>query len=366
MRKFNITIVGTGNSGCAHAWLLSKLGHHVSLLKTSNSVNNENFNALVTQGGIFCIDSTHSKGQRDFAKIHLITRDAESAFQNAEIVIVLTQSLQHQHIAELILPYIQNIQALLIVPGNLGSLFFRNSLPKNVIVAEGESTIIDARILTPGTVNILFKNVRNALSFNPAIDSERGFNLFSSILANYTHIRSNIIESAMHNPNMIVHTIGTIMSASRIEFSGGDFWMYKEAFTESIWNLIYDLDQEKNAVIEAYGGIPESYLDCCKFRNEKSLDEDSYRVFKNYAEHGSPKGPASIHNRYLLEDVPNGLGLLRNLAKIAHIETPVADSLIRIASSLLQTDFMSISRNPASLGFESHPSLMDYIHDGVK
>ncbi|MDE5785882.1 MAG: NAD/NADP octopine/nopaline dehydrogenase family protein, partial [Duncaniella sp.] len=279
----NITIIGAGNSGCAHAFVLSRLGHTVTLLKSSRSIHDENFEAIAAQKGIYCIDNTSDKDEIQFASVKCVTRDAIEAFRDAEIVLVLTQSLQHKEIAERLCQFMQHIKGLLIVPGNMGSIYFRNKLPDSVIIAEGESTIIDARIIKPGTVNILFRNVRNAISFNPSGDKERGFKLFSSIIPNYTHTRSNIVETAMHNPNLIVHTIGTIMSASRIEKTNGEFWLYKEGFSPSIWKLINALDNEKNNVIEHYGGHPESYLDCCKFRNEKDLSKDSLDVFNTYA-----------------------------------------------------------------------------------
>lgn len=347
-----ITIVGAGNSGCAHAAIISSYGHDVTLLKTSKSIHDDNFEKISQYHGIYYIDDTVAENTVKFQKLHSVTRDVSKAFNGADIVLILTQSLQHPAIANLIAPFIQKVKAVVIVPGNLGSVFFRNKLPKEILLAEGESTIIDARIEKPGLVRILFKNVRNALSFNPASKSTVGLGFISSNIPNYTHLRTNVVETAMHNPNLIVHTIGTIMSASRIEFSKGDFWMYREGFTPSIWNLIEKLDNEKNRVIEAYGGQPQSYLDCCKFRNEKSLNVDAREVFDNYAHNGSPKGPFSINCRYITEDVPNGLCTLSSLAKKAGIETPIADSLITIASTLLKEDFNKIGRTVSALGWE--------------
>ena len=230
----NITIVGSGNSGCAHAFCLAKAGHRVSILKTSHAMHDENFEMLKRQNGIYGIDNTQPDCNKILVSLDCITRDPEEAFKNAEIVFVLTQSLQHKKVAEYIAPYIQGIKAICIVPGNMGSVYFRRLLPLDVIVAEGESTVIDARISEPGTVNILFRNVRNLIACNPASDNEKGLRIFNSLFPTYCGCRSNIVESAMHNPNLVVHTIGTIMSASRIEYSGGEFWLYREGFSPSI------------------------------------------------------------------------------------------------------------------------------------
>lgn len=349
----NITIVGSGNSGCAHAAYLSSLGHNITLLKTSHSLHDDNFDTIQNNGGIFFIDNNKEKEVVRFQTIRKITRDIETAFIDSEYVFILTQSLQHKKIADLIIPYIQNIKMLLIVPGNFGSTFFRDRLPTNVKIAEGESTIIDARIEKPGTVRILFHNVRNALSFNPARTGKEGLQEIAEQIPNYTHLRTNVIETALHNPNLVVHTIGTIMSTARIEKCDGEFWMYKEGFSQSIWNLIEALDKEKNKVIAAYGGVPCDYLECCKFRNEQSETIDAKEAFLNYAENGSPKGPDTINNRYLLEDVPNGLCLLSSLGRNAKIDTPVTDSLIVISSTLLKRDFRNNGRTLNNIGLSN-------------
>lgn len=345
----NITIVGSGNSGCAHAFCLAKAGHSVSLLKTSHALHDDNFEALEQQKGIYGIDNTQLDREKVFVSLDCITRDPELAFRNAEIVFVLTQSLQHAKVADYIAPYIQGIKAICIVPGNMGSVYFRRLLPKDIIVAEGESTVIDARILEPGVVNILFRNVRNLIACNPSADNKKGLEIFSSLFDTYCGCRTNIVESAMHNPNLVVHTIGTIMSASRIEYSKGEFWLYREGFTPSVWNMIRDLDKEKNNVIEAYGGIACDYIECCKYRNESDLSKDAKAVFDDYSMNGSPKGPFSLCNRYITEDVPNGLCLLESLATHKNINTPVTTSLINIASSLLNTDLRADARTLLSM-----------------
>lgn len=348
----NITIVGTGNSGCAHAFSLAKAGHNVCMLKTSHAMHDDNYEQIVRQKGIYGIDMTSADPKEEFVSVE-ITRDVEKALKNSSIVFVLTQSLQHKAVAELICQHIQHIQALCIVPGNMGSVYFRDRLPGDVIVAEGESTVIDARITRPGCVSILFRNVRNALSFNPSVDSSRGMPVFKSLFDTYSAVRTNIVETAMHNPNLIVHTVGSIMSASRIEKCKGEFWLYKEGFSDSIWNIIEGLDDEKNKVIEAYGGVAMDYLECCKFRNEQDLSRPAKEVFVDYSENSSPKGPDSIHNRYLTEDVPNGLCLLESLAQYKGIETPTASSLITIAGLLLRTDFRKTGRTIEALGLKA-------------
>lgn len=340
-----ITILGAGNSGCAHAFKFTENGHDVTLLKTSDSLHEENYNTIKRNGGIWAIDDTNG-GRKSFQSLHRITKDIQLALSDAELIVILTQSLQHSDIEKKIALYIQPCtKMILLIPGNLGSLYFKKCLDKNIILSEGESTPFDARIVEPGTVNILFKNARNALAFLPSCRKNEGLAIVSSLVDTYKYFRSNIIESSLHNPNLVVHTVGVIMSANRIEMTNGEFWMYKESFSPSIWRLIEQLDDEKNNLIEIFGGERISYLDACKFRNEADLNRNSLEVFLSYANDGGPKGPSSLDTRYLYEDVSVGLCTLSILGRKFDIETPVTNALITIASSLVGFDFYSKSRD---------------------
>lgn len=346
-----ITIIGAGNAGCAHAALLAEKGHSVRLLKTSHSMHDEHFELLVRQGGIHCVDGT-SGDRQFFAPLERITRDEQAALDKAEIVFIFVQTLQHEALANRIAPLLGNARGVFIIPGYMGSLYFRRRCPsQNVLFAEGETTAVNARILQPGTVRVLYRNVRSSLAFLPSSRQNEGSQLASQLFDAHRFLRKNIIESALHNPNLVVHTIGTILSASRIEHSQGEFWMYKEAFTPSVWNVVNALDQEKNAVLQAFGCEPLNYIDACKFRNEEDLSRDSLEVFRGYAV-SSSKGPSSLNTRYLDEDVPMGLCLLSSLGKMAKIPTPICDSMVNVTGALRKRNYWAEGRTLAALGVD--------------
>ncbi|MCR4966092.1 MAG: NAD/NADP octopine/nopaline dehydrogenase family protein [Bacteroidales bacterium] len=349
-----VTIIGCGNAGMVHAAKLIERNVSVCLLKTSSVTQTEFFSSMLEVGGFNVIDETdHSK--HFFAKPDLITRDVEQAVGFADLIMVMTTTSQHEHIAQMIAPYVRDGQIIALIPGYMGSLIFKKYIQKEVIYSEWETTAYNGRIVDQLYVHVTFYNPRNAISVLPVAATERVLSVFSKMFDNTKYTRNNILESAIHNPNMIVHPIGIVFSASRIEHSGGEFWMYKEAFTESVINVIHAFDEQKNKVLEAFGCEPLNYFEAAKWRNEEDLSIDAMEVFRSFS-NAANKGPSTIHHRYLTEDVPMGLGLYTSIGRVVGVETSIADSIITLASALIQKDLRSEARSIEYLLGKEHVS----------
>jgi len=349
VKEHVITVVGAGNGGCAIAANLSLKGHHVRLLKTSNTMHQENFETIVKQGGIFI---SHGS-EEEFAPLEVITRDYELAMSGSEIIYVVTQTVAHDTLAPKLAPYFKSGMIVLISPGYGGSLIFsKHTTVSDVIFSEAQSLPLDCRIYEPGKVNILYENVRNPLGFFPSEKTDYALIVLKDLFLNFVKL-DNIIEAALHNPNLIVHTVGAVMNVARIEYSNGEFWMYREGFTPSIWNLLLKLDAEKMDILEKLNLKRIPYLEFIKVRNSINLDVDGMDVFRSYADEGSPKGPSNSKNRYITEDVPIGLGLMHSLGKKVGIKTPVCDSLIEISSAIHNVNYWEQIRSLDKLGVDT-------------
>ena len=338
----NFTIIGCGNAGLIHAAKLYENNVPVGILKSSTAVNNDFFNLISHTGGYKVKDETNN-GNEFFTKPNFITKDVKRAIEFADVIMVMTTTSQHEIIAQMIAPYVKDGQIITLVPGYMGSLIFKKYIKRNVTYCEWETTAYNGRIIDNQYVRITFYNPRNAISVLPVSHTQEVVNIFSKVFKNTKYTRHHILESALHNPNMIVHPIGLILSASRIEFSNGDFYMYREAFTPSIVNVIKAFDVEKNKLLNQFGCDSLNYFEAAKWRNEEDLEKDAMEVFQSFAL-SSNKGPSLIKHRYLTEDVPMGLGLFISIGDICGVDTTIPKSLMGLGSALVGRDLSKESR----------------------
>lgn len=353
-----ISILGAGNAGCAVAADLTLKGHEVTLIKTSHSMHDDNFEYLQNNDGKMVLNEF---GEIKTAYISKVTRDL-TALKNSEVVIIYIQTNYHEQLIEKISDIIEDNQILLINPGYLSTAYvLKHCNDKKVIVAEAESSFIDGRIMEPGYFRVGFRNVRNPIGIYPRERKEEAIRILDKLDERFVYLDS-VVEAAIHNPNLIVHTVGSVMSIPRIEKSKGDFCMYHEAYTRdnpSTWNILEALDKEKMSVLKKMGFKELSYVEACKYRNSLNESEDAKEVFLNYAEMDTrAKGPTKVDSRYISEDVPQGLVMLESLGKTLNVETPIASSLINIASAALDRNLRNEGRTLDKLGLKNIDSII--------
>ena len=342
-----ISVAGIGNAGTAIAAELKKQGHTVFLLKTSDKLHNEHYEYIKQTHTISVNDL-----KRDYhVQIDVVTDSMEEAIPKADLIILFVQTNYHERLIKRMAKYLHDGQTILIEPGYLSTCYILQNCKADLTIIEAESSPIDCRIVKPGTVKVLFKNVMNPFGVYPNKRRAVAARVLSELEIPFMLI-DNVAEAALHNPNLIVHTIGAIFSIPRIEYSNGDYWMYKEVFTPHIWNVVESLDEEKMDILSKMGCKRLSYAEACKLRN--SLDEckDAVEVFFDYANNSSPKGPEIPNSRYITEDVPQGLVLLESLGEFYNIKTSTTTGLINCACAALKKDFREEGRTVRALGEE--------------
>ncbi|MCQ2346447.1 MAG: NAD/NADP octopine/nopaline dehydrogenase family protein [Paludibacteraceae bacterium] len=355
-----ITIIGCGNSGLIHAAKLLEKGMEVCLYKSS-TYNSTFFEKIQQEGQYNVLDETNN-GHTFSVEPTFITTNPKEAMDFADVVMVMTTTKQQEDVAKQIAPYVHDGQIIALIPGYMGSLIFKKYIRKDVIYSEWETTAYNGRVMNNEYVRITFYNPRNAISTLPVSEGKRVLDIFSQCFDNTRYLRKHILESALHNPNMIVHPIGTLFSASRIEYSKGEFYMYKEAFTPSVIRVIQAFDTEKNKILNAFGCESLDYFEAAKWRNTEDLSIPAMDVFRSFAE-SSNKGPLSLNGRYFTEDIPNGLGLFVSIGKIVGVDTCIPEGIMSLSSALLGRDLTLEARTIQKLLDKNTISIKDITNN---
>lgn len=353
-----IAMVGAGNAGCAVAADLTLKGHDVTLIKTSHAMHDDNFNYLLANKGKMVINEF---GDIKTAYISNLTRDL-SQVKGKEVVIIYIQTNFHEALIKKLSEHLEDNQIVLINPGYLSTAYFLKYCTKNLIIAEAESSFIDGRIIEPGYFQVGFRNVRNPIGIYPKQRMNEAIEKLDKLQERFVYINS-VVEAALHNPNLIVHTAGAVMSIPRIEIAKNEFCMYHEAYTReniATWSILETLDSEKMNILEKLGFPRIAYVDACKYRNSLDHSSNAKDVFLSYAEMPTrAKGPVKVDSRYISEDVPQGLVLLEALGKILNVHTPVCTALIEIASAALGRNLRNEGRTPEKLGLENIKTILE-------
>ena len=341
-----IAVLGSGNAGCAAAADLTIKGHEVTLIKTSNTLHNDNFTYVKENDNQIILWENNIKIS---ANIFEVTSDLRK-IKEKEIIIIYIQTNYHEMLIKRISQYITDGQVLIINPGYLSTAFvIKHCNQKEISVVEATSSFIDCRISEPGIVKVGFRNVRNPVGIYPRRHEVSVKRKLEKLNYNFKYF--SIIEAALHNPNLIVHTVGAVMSIPRIEKLKDEYCMYWEVWTPSVWNILEKLDEEKMDVLEHLGFSRIPYVDICKYRNTLEDERDGKEIFMWYANMPTrAKGPSKVDSRYISEDVSPGLVMLEALGEKLKIKTPICTALIEMASAALKRDLRAHGRTLCVLG----------------
>ncbi len=358
--KKSICVIGAGNGGSAIAGDMSLAGHECRLFEFPEY--RKNIDPVISSGGI----EVTGIARTGFAKVALATTELAAAVRSADVVMVTTQALAHERLARELAPCLEDGQAVILWPGSGGTLVFRKvwdeiGFGKDVVIAEGVTFPYCCRCLNgPGTVNIHRVDGPNMLlAALPASDTHRAVVALEGTYADQIKPARSILEPALYNVNIIVHPVGALLNMGRIEFSKGEFYMYKEGITPSVKKVCLAMDAERSALFSKLGYKPYTY--------DEIFTDCFNMTFPEFAKTSS-KGPFSMQDRYVTEDIPMGTSLTVSLARKAGIATPTYDTMIHLASVVNDTDFYPGGRTLENLGL-SHLTLEEfetYLQTGRK
>jgi opine dehydrogenase len=360
MEKDLVAVLGGGNGGHAVAANLSLAGFKVNFFELPRFA--ESFEKVLRTKEIriqgISIDGV--------AKLNLATTDIQQAIKDAEFIFVITPAFGHKAMAEVCAPFVQDGQIIVLMPGSGGSLEFVNifrqkKVKREVFFAESCTLPYGARLKGPGHVSVLINTVILPTGVFPSKKTEE---VIPKLKQFYPMIMpaKDVLEAAINNPNPIVHPVATLLSATRIEHSKGEFTLYAEGMTPAVARAYESLNQERLSLCKALG-YKLHHWDNLEFKDYnlgETEEECRYRILNTsmdaaFGKDGiyagiKMKGPEHLKDRFVTEDVPYGMILLSTLGDLLGVPTPTHDAVIQLASVINRTDYWKTGRGMKQLG----------------
>lgn len=354
MKVERVAILGGGNGGITAAADLSNKGFEVSLFQSDKFCRNLD---VIKEKGEILLQTLESESTE---KIHLVTDDIKEAILGAQIIMLAIPGMAVEYFAEILAPVVREDQIIYInSAAAMGCIRFVNKAKEMGI--EKKFKICESNSLTYGTrafadearVELSLRVKKLFLGSYPASDIDEIMESLSQLYDCFVPAK-NIWHVNLENGNPEVHPGPALLNAGRIDYSNGEFWLYKEGITEHTINVLQAVEKERVALGRALGfeveGARESRI------NRGYLEEDKNKtlqeLFNTSEVFGQIKGPTSVTNRYITEDISTGLVLWSSLGKILKVPTPNIDAIIVLGGTLLQTDFYKIGLTVEKLGIK--------------
>ena len=376
MEKDLVAVLGGGNGGHAVAAELALAGYKVNFFELPQF--SAGFEKVLRTKEV----RTEGISGENVARLNMATTDVRQAIKDAEVLFVVTPAFGHRAMAEACAPFVQEGQIILLMPGSGGSLEFakifrQKKVKKETPLAESVTLPYGARLKGPGHVSLFI----NALILPTGVfPSNRTAEVISTLKRFYPVITAakDVVEVAINNPNPVVHPAATLLSATRIEHSKGEFYLYAEGMTPAVARTFESLNAERLALCKVMG-YKLYHWDTIDFKDYtlgETEEECRYRILNTsmdscFGKDGiyagmKMKGPEHLKDRYVTEDVPYGMVLLSTLGSLLGVPTPTHDAVIQLASVVNRTNYWKTGRGVKELGLLSMDKqrLKTYLLEG--
>jgi len=304
------------------------------------------------------------------AKLNRVTSNIEEAVTGVEVIFLPLPGFTVAPYAELLAPYLADGQQLVIMPGSLSALEMITALRnhgchREIVVAETGGLPFATRLVAPGKVKTFHIRVNMTLASFPG---NRCLEVFEKIKAYYPFTpKETVVETGLAHLTPLLHPVGTLLNAGRIERSHGEFYMYEEGMTPGVVKVAEAVDRERLAIGQKLGIMLPTGVDM--------MVESGYGPRGTLWEsvNGSAgltpvKGPDSLSSRYLTEDVPFGLVAWASLGDAVGVSTPVMDALVEIGGAIMGLNCWEHGRNLQKMGLEelNLQQVVDYLKYGKR
>lgn len=348
MTQKPIAVLGGGNGGHMMAVDLVARGYQVHLYE--HPKYEESFKPTLTKGVIEAIGI----GPCGTFPIHQISMDMKKTLNNVDWIHVVVPANGHALFFQEMIPHLREGQKVVIWAGDFGALRLKKMLAQQdkdhgIIIIETNTLPYGTRLEGPGSIRLLLVSPRVLAAALPASKTDELIDEFRTMFPCVVKAK-HVLAAAFNNPNPIVHPPGSLLNTGRIQYSRGDFYMYREGITEAVAFVIREIYEESRRVAEAFNFDMIQYRDI-DFRTTASImGVEFVAPLNTLGVIASIIGPTSLQSRYITEDLPMGLVPRSELGRLVNVPTPIIDGIVSIGSVVCQENYWYTGRTLESLG----------------
>lgn len=343
-----VAVLGAGAGGTTLAFDYATHGHEVGLFDFPQFPGN--IAAVSRLGGI------NAEGDiSGFSKIAYAGHDIDKVLEGASLIYIVGPAYATEPFGQALAGKLQPGQTVIVSPSSCGgALAFKRAAglaleDESIRVAETSTLHYAVRLAEPGRVHVFLKlKAGNLLAALPGSHTNDILQLIADVYPGMEPAH-NVLQTSLQNANPVIHPVVSLSNAARIE-SGGDFLFYEEGVSDSVGRLIQAVDQERIAIGRQLGikVLPDPEIGMRQGYMLENNYGTGYREAPGFLGIGAQ---AQLDHRYINEDVGYGLVFMSSLARQIGVDTPTIDSVIQMASVLMDRDYAAEAlRTPRSLG----------------
>jgi opine dehydrogenase len=328
-----VAVLGGGNTAFSVAAKLALEGYDVALWEHPSQASSI---ASIVERREIRLTGTGGSG---VAHLAVVTTDPSTALAFADVLIAPVPSYAHAPLVEAIGAHLEPRHLLALTPGNLGTLTFAEALGRArpgaamPLLVETDTAPYVCRKLGLDHAHIWGVVPAMGAGTYPASRTDEAISrlgaIFPGIVGN-----AHVLETALNATNPIMHPLGVLLNAGRIERSQGDFYFYEEGVTPAVSRVIEALDAERRAVGRAVGlDLP----DVAALYHHAGFGPrgDLWEVINGSRMLTPLRAPGSLDTRWLSEDTPYALATWVELGHSLGVPMPVAAAAVTLATTLM-------------------------------
>lgn len=355
-----VAVLGGGNGGQTTAADLTIRGHRANLYQLPSF--KEEFAPLLLKGGVEIVgkkkkdNTTIGIRKIGFIKLNKVTTEIEEAMEGVELVMIIVPAFAQKQFIDVCSSYLRDGQVLILCPGRTGGALLaekalkENGVKADVIIAETSTLFYATRIVGPGQVMVYADKVCLYTGVLPTYRAEEAMKVINKAYPEFIAV-SSILETGLYNIGCVLHPAPAIFNAGRIESTKGDFRFYPEGMTPSVVRVMDAIEKERLDLCEAFGLKRKGIVEILnEYYGNLYPGWSLLEVVHKSEVYTEVKGPASMTERFVSEEVPCTLVPMTLLGKMVGVPTPIMDMLIDISNIMNGCDYRKEGRTPEKLG----------------